>query len=249
MLCKADLFNEESICIFTDSSFKRYKYAPHGSAIGATAPAYCVYHIDNCIEQGFHILHNSTSQQGELYAMLLGVMASYKYRNFKHIRLFSDNQNAVLAIRERIFKWVEENELYPTLGDFGRISNQPYIMDIIYTIISNNIFIELYHIKGHVDIRSSESVKISKDLFKRSNPFVGDSVGTDLIYQLAFGNNRVDEYSTMMLKTTIHNAEYDTRGMTNAVTIGYTPFDMDNYSMLVNRGGKDLRKEMDKYNE
>lgn len=230
---KSDLFNDESICIFTDSSFKQNpKYGKH-TAIGTTAPAYCVYRNDMCIEQGFQILHDSTSQQGELYAMLLGVIASYKYKNFPHIRIFADNQNAVFSIREWIFNWVTQtNNGQKVLGEDGRINNQSYIMDIIYTIISNQIYLELYHVKGHVDIKKYNMVKESKELFQRSNPFCG-TVDDALIYQLAMGNNAVDEYSTVMLKTHIGDPK-----LTNAVTFGYTPFDMRNYLTLVNKDGK-----------
>lgn len=235
---KRDLFNEESICIFTDASFRRNKDCPSNVAVGTTAPAYCVYRGDCCIEQGFHILHNSTSQQGEFYALLLGVMAAYKYRSYPHIRIFADNQNAVLGVREWIFKWVRETSNgRHTLGDDGRISNQDYLMDIVYTIISNNMYLELYHIKGHVDIKSWESVRNARDMFERSNPFVGMAEDA-LIYQLAMGNNVVDEYSTVMLRSYIDDERYDTTGFTPAVTIGYTPFDMHNYITLVNKDGK-----------
>lgn len=235
---KYELFNPDSICIFTDSSFRKDKHLSQTIAIGTTAPAYCVYNGDYCIEQGFHILHNSTSQQGELYAMLLGVMVAYKYRNYPHIRIFADNQNAVFSVREWIFKWVmETSNGRHTLGPDGRINNQDYIMDIIYTIISNNIYLEFYHIKGHVNIKDRESVLVAKDLFERSNPFVG-RVDDATIYQLAMGNNAVDEYSTVMLRAHINDSEYDTSNMTPAVSIGYAPFDMHNYITLVNKGGK-----------
>lgn len=175
--------------------------------------------------------------------MLLGVMAAYKYRAYPHIRLFSDNQNAVFAVREWIFKWVmETNNGKNTLGPEGRINNQDYIMDIIYTIISNNMFIELYHVKGHVNIKDRESVLNSKYLFERSNPFVG-RVYDDLIYMLAMGNNAVDEYSTVMLRSHIGDERYNVEGFTPAVTIGYAPFDMHNYITLVNKGGK--KREFD----
>ena len=237
---KSDLFNSDSICIFTDSSFKRENDISKPFYPGTTAPAYLVYNGDTCIEQGFHILHNSTSQQGELYAMLLGVMASYKYRYFKHIRLFSDNQNAVLSVREWIFNWVRDTSSgKAVLGDDGRISNQKYIMDIIYTIISNNLFLEFYHVKGHVDIRNYASVTNSKNLFLRSNPFVG-TVDDSVIYQLAICNDAVDKYSTAMLIAHLNDGNYDTSTLVNAIEIGYTPFDMRNYITLVNKGGEHI---------
>lgn len=235
---KYDLFNSDSICIFTDSSFKKYKHLPTTTAVGVTAPAFCIYRGDYLIEQGFHILHDSTSQQGELYAMLLGVMASYKYRNFPHIRLFSDNQNAVFSVREWIFKWAMETANgRRTLGPDGRINNQDYIMDIIYTIISNNIYLELYHVKGHVDIKNRDSIQTSRSLFERSNPWVG-RIDDPLVFQLAMGNNAVDEYSTVMLRDHIYDDRYSTKDLVKAVEIGYAPFDMHNYITLVNKDGK-----------
>ena len=237
---KTDLFNDESICIFTDSSFKKANPGDPRYP-GTTAPAYCIYHNDVCIDQGFHILHNSTSQQGELYAFLLGICQSFRYRHFPHIRIFSDNQNCVFSTREWIFNWVREtNNGKATLGEGGRISNQEYIVDILQNIISNNIYLEIYHVKGHVDVKNYKSVHHSKVVFKRNNPFVRN-VDDSIIYQLAMGNNCVDEYSTVMLKTYLRSKEYDTTDMNKAVSLQYAPFDMINYSTLVNINGQHLK--------
>ena len=113
-------------------------------------------------------------------------------------------------------------------------------MDIIYTIISNNLFLEFYHVKGHVDIRNYASVTNSKNLFLRSNPFVG-TVDDSVIYQLANCNNAVDKYSTAMLIAHLNDGNYDTSTLVNAIEIGYTPFDMRNYITLVNKGGEHVR--------
>ena len=238
-MIQSDLFNSDSVCIFTDSSFKESPKCKSGTSIGTTAPAYCVYFNNSCIEQDFHILHDSTSQQGEMYAMLLGIRASYRYRNWcKYIRIFSDSQNTVFAIRDRMINWASStNNGIKILGSDGSIKNQNYLMMIVNEIMSNNIPLILYHVKGHVDIKSWESVKHSKELFERSNPFVG-KVDDALIYQLAMGNNAVDEYSTVMLRSHINDEKYKIDGMTQAVTIGYTPFDMHNYITLVNKDGE-----------
>jgi len=230
---KSDLFNDESICIFTDSSFKNQS-KDRSVAVGTTAPAFCIYNGDKLIDQGFSILHNSTSQKGELYAVLLGIMRSYFYRDYKHIRLFSDSMNSIFAIRERIFTWVRStNNGGNVLGENGRINNQDYIMDIIYYIISNNIPIEFFHVKGHVNPRFTSDIKHSTSVFKFSNNVIGH-VDEALIYQLAEGNNYVDLYSTTKLKQHLNNPLYFTDGLTPALTIGYAPFDMSNYLSLVN---------------
>lgn len=236
---RTDLFNQDSICIFTDSSFSKDPNCPKNKAIGTTAPAFCVYNGDSCIQQGYQILPNSTSQQGELYALLLGVFNSYKYRNFPHIRIFSDNQNAVFAIRERIFKWVEDTENGKlVLGDNGDICNQAYILNIVNTILYNNIFIELYHIKGHVNIKNEATLKQAKDTFRKSNPFVGRIEDDTLIYQLALGNNCVDEYSTAMLYTYLFQVNYNVPKQRQIISLKYKPFDVKKYGTLVNKNGR-----------
>ena len=99
-------------------------------------------------------------------------------------------QNAVLGIREWIFRSIREtNSGRATFGANGRISNQEYYMDIIYTILANRIFLEFYHVKGHVDLRNKASLAHAKYLFLKSNPFVGDDATDDLIYYIAMGNN------------------------------------------------------------
>lgn len=235
---KSDLFNDQSICIFTDSSFKN-ESPDKKVAIGTTAPAYEVFQNDICIETGFHILHNSTSQQGELYAVLLGVMAAYKYRDsFPYIRLFSDSQNCILGIRDRIFNWVRNtNNGNVMLGDNGTLKNQDYIMDIVYTILSNNIPMEFYHQRGHVNLNKYQSIIEARELFKRSNHIYG-FVEDALIYTISQMNNWVDEYSTLMLHNNISDPAYDISNLTPAITIGYAPFDMQQYYSLVKHNKK-----------
>ena len=226
-----DLFNEESICIFTDSSFKN-ESKNKNIAIGTTAPAVCIYNGMNLIMQDFKILHNSTTQQGELYAILIGVMKSYLYRNFKYIRLFSDSQVSIFGIRDRIFKWVREtNEGKNILGENGNIKNQNYIMDIIYYILSNNIPIELYHVKGHVK-KSYDSISHAKKVFQISNN-INENIDDALIYMISDANNDVDNFSTRMLNQYINNSLYDIPNSNSDISIGYTKFDTRAYYNLI----------------
>ena len=107
-LRKNNIFNDQSISIFTDASFRAYnKY----SGVGTVCSGACVYNNDILIDQQFYIQKNKTVQQGELYAILMGVSMAYKYRNFGTIRLFSDSQTSIFAIRDRIFKWLNLQKL------------------------------------------------------------------------------------------------------------------------------------------
>ena len=226
-----DLFNENSICIFTDSSFKNMSNDKN-VAIGVTAPTICIYKKFELIEQDFKILYNSTTQQGELYAILLGVMKSNLYRNYKHIRLFSDSQVSIFGIRDRIFKWVRATkEGKQFLGENGYIKNQDYIMNIIDYILSNNIPIEFYHVKGHVK-KSYESLINAKRVFQTSNNING-YIDDALIYMISDANDIVDNYSTEILNKNIHNPEYDTSNFIIGGKMGYYDFDVKKYYNLI----------------
>lgn len=230
MIIPEYFFNEHSICIFTDASYRRNRDYKHGdTSRGTTAPAAMVYHRYDLIDQDFNILHNTTSQVGELHAVLLGVMLAYKYRNYR-VRLFSDSQNSIFAIRDRIFKWVRSQEAgNNVLGDDGSLKNQEDIMQIVYYIISNNFPMEFYHVKGHVyDYYDYDH---AQEVFKYSNGYDIDLKTTQL---LGIYNNRVDEFSTAMLRRYENSKKYNTKGFKVPITIGYAPFDMGNYFNLVN---------------
>ena len=241
---KEEFFNQDTICIFTDASYQQ-KDLDKIPAEQLTSPAYCVYLNDQCLERNCIILNNCNSQQGELYALFMGVNVAVKYYNlgYRRIKIFSDNQNAVLGIREWIFRWIREtNSGRATFGANGRISNQEYYMDIIYTILANRIFLEFYHIKGHVDLRNKASLAHAKYLFLKSNPFVGDDATDDLIYYIAMGNNDVDYYSTTILKSFIYNDGSGYCSGTHAIRFEYdkSKLNMNDYKALVNKNGRTI---------
>jgi len=223
-----DIFNDNSVCIFTDSSFKNMSNDKN-IAVGITAPSICIYIGTDIVYQDFYILHNSTTQQGELYAILMGVMKSYLYKDYKNIRLFSDSQVSIFGIRDRIFKWVRSTkEGKNILGENGSIKNQDYIMDIVYYILYNNIPIEFYHVKGHVK-KSYDSILKAKNTFKNSNNII-EAVDDALIYMISSANNYVDNYSTDMLYSNLNNF---ITNLKPGVSIGYTDFNINQYYKLI----------------
>lgn len=222
------LFNKKSISIFTDSSYTNY------NNLNTACPGYCIYWDDILIEQGFDIKQNTSSQRGELYAILMGIYNSYKYRNY-NLRLFSDSQTSIYAIRHRIFNWVnKQNQGQNILGDNGCIQNQDIIMDIIYTILNNNVHIEFYHVKGHVKSFDKESVENAKRVFISSNIY-GFSYDVDdkLINCIIQGNNQVDKYTGFMLDKYVLDAEFNKQNLINGITpTQYGEFDIERYKEL-----------------
>ena len=195
---KEMLVNPNSVCIFADCSFARYdkpSIDEHNNSklIGDTAPAICVYIGDYMVEQYFNIVRGITSQEGEHYAVLLAIQAAYKYRNFPHIRIFSDSSSTIGAIRERNIKYMYEEP------DRLAKNDQKFITEPMYDLIQFGIPIEFYHVSGHMS-QKDKDVAHAKEVFEKNNPWVGE-VDVPLIRYMIMGNCATDEYSTAMLKT------------------------------------------------
>lgn len=225
VLKKWNIFNDQSISIFTDASFKAFgKY----NGLGTVCSGACVYNNDILIDQQYFIDTNKTVQQGELYAILMGISMMYKYRNFKNIRLFSDSQTSIFAIRDRIFKWLNLQKKYGgVLDEGGEIKNVNYIMNIVHTLLANNIPIELYHVKGHVNVNSNDSVINAINVFRSSNN-INLNIDYDLIKQLAICNDQVDRFTKFMLNYNTDYASYR-----NAINFDYNGIDINSYRSLV----------------
>lgn len=200
MLYKRDLFDKDKICIFTDASYCNDNN-------GSSCSGYCIYHDDILIEQDYHIDINTTTQRGELYAILMGINASYKYRNYE-INLFSDSQTSIFAIRDRYSRWYKDTMSgMHVLGDDGTIKNQDLISAIVTKIAENRIPVSLYHNKGHVRINYERDIAYAKNVFKKSN-YISEDIEDLLILRICNGNNQVDEYTRFMLSKYLEYARY-----------------------------------------
>lgn len=222
MITKGAIFNKESVNIFTDASITTY----NGMTIGC--PGYAVYVGDLIVDLGYAIDYDSTNNYSELHAILLGVIAASKYQDFKYIRLFSDSQTSIYALRDRIFKWItkaRKGQLYGTSK--APIGNQDIIMEIIYYILDNNIRIEFYHQKGHVPITSIDKLDYALYTFKDSNN-INAYIDMEVIKAISSANDHVDRYTKFILDNYIPQVQ-----LYNAVSFGYVPFDTTKYKELI----------------
>lgn len=229
MIYKHSIFNKKSINIFTDASLVNID--------GHTdvCPGYCIYNGDIIIEQGFDILKSSTVNRGELSGILMGIYASIKYINnssITNIRLYSDSQISIFGIRDRIFKWIKNSDNGNIITSSGNpVTNIDIIMEIINTILTYNIHIELYHVKGHMNYTRRKDIERAKDVFSKSNNIDRSILSDDLIQQICIGNDVVDKYTGKMLD--LHNSNYTQ--VLNLLSIRYNKFDTDMYKSLIRR--------------
>lgn len=233
MLLKNDFFNKNAVSIFTDASLTKV------NGVVSVCPGYCVYIGNVLVEQGYDILHNTTINRGELSAIMMGVMAAVKYRDqYSKIRLFSDSQTSIFAIRDRIFKWInhmQEAEGTVLCGVDGKpIQNIELIMNVIYYVIQTNLNIEFYHVKGHIKVYDYYDLQRAKSVFQKSN-FINDAIDDEFIRHIVIGNDQVDQYTGIMLNMHVLDEIYNNL-QKPLVSIAYAPFDTKQYQSLIGKG-------------
>ena len=101
-------------------------------------------------------------------------------------------------------------------------------MNIIHTLLTNNIPIELYHVKGHVNVNSNNSLINAINVFRSSNR-ISMNVDYDLIRQISECNDQVDRFTKFMLNYEVNPKEY-----TEAIAFGYGGIDTNRYRGLLN---------------
>lgn len=228
MLLKRHFFNSNSVNIFTDASLRSI------NGVTSVCPGYSLYIGDILIEQNYDILHNTTINRGELYAIMMGITAAARYQNYEKIRLYSDSQTSIFAIRDRIFNWVPTEIDGALFGKDGRpISNIDYIMSIIYYILQCELHIEFYHVKGHMKINDYNDLQKAKHVFATSNR-INDHIDDQFIRQVVMGNDQVDRYTGMMLNMHIQDMIYRNKNK-SLISIGYAPFDTEQYKSLIGK--------------
>jgi ribonuclease HI len=169
-----DIFNDYTLNIFTDASILQLP----GEHIGCPGVilAMTKYGKQYEIPYDYKILRNSTNNESEITAILMGVYAGLKLRNeFRTINLFSDSRICIQGLKYWIFNWVNnirDNKIISS--SHKEVANQQIILQIIYTIIENNLRINLYHQKGHVTL-DSDSQENAKKVFKETN-FITEDV-------------------------------------------------------------------------
>lgn len=186
MIDVKDIFNKDSINIFTDASILQIG---RGQYIGA--PGYVVIHEDDIIDSGVNVLANTTNNNSEIKAIRMGVFAATKYKDYPIIRIFSDSQLCVFGLRDRIYKWVNNVDKDGNVCGYNGlpIANQDVFLEIANYIVENKLSIQFFHQRGHINIANFDSVIRARDDF---NKFNGVDSSIELVKKLSYYNNMVD---------------------------------------------------------
>lgn len=184
-------YYNDIINIFTDASIRKYNTIMYSCA-GAILKNKGDFIFSS------KLLSNSTNNRGELEGILLGVNLCKDY-NIKtnrnnHFNLFSDSLVSIKTLTEWVKRWKYKNGIL--YGSSGEIKNQDKIFLIMYTILENNLNINLYHQKGHIK-NNKASLKKALEVFNRSNNKTINNI--NFIKEITFFNNRVDNMTRQYL--------------------------------------------------
>lgn len=179
--------------IFTDASIITTIY---GETIGC-AGAICMENNNIC---KFEILRDSTNNISEITAVKLAVELALEHRDkFDIVNIWADSQWSIFGLTKWIRSWMKNSYngiMYNSSGE--AVKNQQIFLSIMKLIIQNNLKVNFYHIKGHVDTHNIKSINNAVSVFNRSN---GTTISRDKIYASVNMNNLVDNQTRKFLDT------------------------------------------------
>lgn len=190
ILKTSDIFNNESVNIFTDASVTKKQWEHGKETIGC--PGFCTVINGNIVNHFECIDRYSTNNKSEILAIYYGILEAMKYQNFKYINLFSDSKISVIGLRDWFYNWtqnINNGIMFSTSGT--PVSNQEIFLKILYTVIQNNIRVNLFHVKGHVNPLNKTHIIDAKKVFIETN-YMKTDVEDDLISTICYYNNIVD---------------------------------------------------------
>lgn len=228
MIFTKDVFNNASVNIFTDASILNINNMIVGCA------GYCTVIDSSIINYGYKFIQETSNNEAEFLAIYLGLEQLQRYNNSNYnLRLFSDSQTSIFALRDRIFNWIKPNKDHLIGSNNKPVANEKMIMQCVELILRNELNIGLYHQKGHVSINNMESILNAANVFKNSN-YISDDIELDIIVKISYANDYVDKFTKEKLR------EYSVGNIKYPVSIIFNRFNIDKYSSLVNRNGGTL---------
>ena len=165
-------FKPTTLNIFTDASVRNMNYG-FDSASGFVAMI-----GDQKLAEQIQINRNTTNNFGEIYAIQMAVQLAFDVRRLmseqpKYINIFSDSLISVKGLREWFDGWTLDDKGYLLNSSGEKVANQNIITSIINMIITYNIDVSFFHIKGHINFNKDSEVEKAMSKFDQHNGTVG----------------------------------------------------------------------------
>lgn len=180
------------INLFCDASINNYKriacagcMANMQTDIGNTPMYY------QCLIQ-----HDATNNSAEILAIWIGVTEAIKLRDEYPnavFRLFSDSKISLYGLRDWMKTWIRDMKEDGTLisSSGNPVQNQETFKYIYNTVVDNNLRIEFYHQRGHVNEGKGVDMSTARAYFIRANKLTPEHLGLDIEY-LSARNSDID---------------------------------------------------------
>ena len=245
MLMYDDIFNDRTLNIFTDASMTKNE--------GETIGCYGIKTIttneeiaDTIFPEQDYICYlgiarHSTNNDSELRGILRGVFFALEFREyFKTINLFSDSMISIMGLKVWLNNWVRNIKNGIMYSTSGEVMNQELIKDIVFTILNNNLNINLYHQKGHVN---SKNIEHAKHTFIVSNKLDCD-VDMKLIETISNFNDIIDRTTRLYLEEYMNNLYQNDKKnkLSRAICFDIDQFDLKKYNKLIG-GNRNVGRE------
>ena len=142
------------------------------------------------------IQRNATNNSAEILAIWTGVIEALRLRQIYPgaiLRLFSDSKISLYGLRDWMKNWIanirEDGTLVSSSGQ--PVANQQKFIDIFNIIVENNLRIEFYHQRGHVN-EGKVSIDKARSSFIKANKCTPEALGLNMPY-LCTCNDMVDK--------------------------------------------------------
>lgn len=200
------IINGYTLNVFTDASISKFP----GTDIVTGGAGACFYIGDQLIGSDLKILFNTTNNQSELTAILLGVIGAVQLKNkVTTINLFSDSRISVLGLREWIFSYmnsIHDQVMYSSSGN--PVANQQIILAIIDTIVRNDLHVNIFHLRGHLDSgKDKHTIQFKQSFLKENHLDPYTIIDDEVIQFLINGNSNIDHFT----RNPLLNTEYMTQ--------------------------------------
>lgn len=195
ILTEQELFNSANI--FADASITKLMFDGEEETIGCPG-ALLVLNGREIVDTRLLTLRHSTNNQSEATALRLAIDLALAVKGSGlNINIFSDSQISVNGLTKWIYGWANgvgpDGLMYSSSG--SPVANQSILLDIMYTILRNDLKIRIFHQRGHVNQKVTLSK--AKSTFQSAN---GILINDDAISMISYFNNKIDDITRVNLQ-------------------------------------------------
>ena len=188
-----NLINNHTLNIFTDASILKDNI--NGYDLFISTPGAQIYLGDILQDSLIQMLPDCTNNEGEITAIENGLYLAEKWRKLlpqvDSINLFSDSKISLFGLRDWCYNWIRAEQNGILYGSSGEVKNQNHFIHAIYFILSNDLKINMYHTRGHINAVNFKSVAKFRNSFVKEN-HLNYHPDDHIINFMIKGNNKID---------------------------------------------------------